>query len=73
MSIGTRAAACSSCGKRLTRKSWFYRNGKYYCKRRCFETEAAKAAKEAATKAKEAKESGAADAPAEKPAEAKAE
>ena len=49
MSIGTRAAACSSCGKRLNRKQWYYRNGKYFCKRRCWVTEQEKAAKEAAT------------------------
>lgn len=48
MSIGTRAAACSSCGKRLNRKQWYYRNGKYFCKRRCWVTEQEKAAKEAA-------------------------
>ena len=45
MSIGTRAAACSSCGKRLNRKQWYYRNGKYFCKRRCWVTEQEKAAK----------------------------
>ena len=49
MSIGTRAATCSSCGKRLNRKLWYYRNGKYYCQRRCWVTEQEKAAKETAT------------------------
>ena len=44
MAINTKAAACTSCSKRLNRKSWYYRNGKYYCKRRCFETEQAKVA-----------------------------
>ena len=53
MSIGTRAAACSSCGKRLNRKQWYYRNGKYFCKRRCWVTEQEKAQTEAA-KAKDA-------------------
>ena len=53
MSIGTRAAACSSCGKRLNRKQWYYRNGKYFCKKRCWVTEQEKAATEAA-KAKDA-------------------
>lgn len=47
MGIGNRAATCTSCGKRLTRKSWYYRNGKYFCKRRCWDTEREKAAKEA--------------------------
>ena len=55
MSIGTRAAACSSCGKRLNRKQWYYRNGKYFCKRRCWVTEQEKAAKEAAKASDEAK------------------
>jgi hypothetical protein len=43
MGIGNRPAACASCGKRLTRKSWYYRNGKYFCKQRCWETDRAKA------------------------------
>lgn len=58
MSIATRAAACSSCGKRLNRKQWYYRNGKYYCKRRCWVTESEKA--EAEAKEKAAKEPAAA-------------
>ena len=70
MSIGTRAAACSSCGKRLNRKQWYYRNGKYFCKRRCWVTEQEKAATESA-KAKEAANAEAAKpAPAEKEAPA---
>ena len=47
MGLGTRAATCASCGKRLTRKSWYYRNGKYFCKQRCWVTEREKAATEA--------------------------
>ena len=50
MSLATKAAACAQCGKRLNRKQWYYRNGKYYCKPRCFETERAKAANEAPAK-----------------------
>lgn len=46
MGIGDRPAACASCGKRLNRKQWYYRNGKFYCKKRCWVTDAAKAAKE---------------------------
>ena len=49
MGIGSRPATCASCGKRLNRKSWFYRNGKFYCKRRCWMTESTKAAEQAAT------------------------
>lgn len=71
MSVGNRPAACASCAKRLSRKSWFYRNGKFFCKRRCWETEQAKAA-EALAKAKteNAEKSAAAAAPAAAPAEA---
>ena len=42
MSIGTRAAACASCGKRLNRKQWYYRNNQYFCTKRCWVTEAGK-------------------------------
>ena len=56
MSIATRAAACTSCGKRLNRKQWYYRNGKYFCKKRCWVKEVEKAAKESAEKAEKAKE-----------------
>ncbi len=58
MGVGNRPATCTSCGKRLNRKQWYYRNGKYFCKKRCWVTEAEKAAGEkeaaAATPAKEA-------------------
>jgi len=27
----------------LSRKQWYYRNGKFFCKKRCFEDEQAKA------------------------------
>lgn len=55
MSIATRAATCTSCGKRLNRKQWYYRNGKYFCKKRCWAKETEKVAKEAAEKASDAK------------------
>lgn len=47
MGIGSRPATCTSCGKRLGRKSWYYRNGSYFCRRRCWITHSAKAAEEA--------------------------
>ena len=53
MGVGSRPATCTSCGKRLNRKQWYYRNGQYFCKRRCWVTEQEKAATEAA-KIKEA-------------------
>ena len=66
MGIGSRPAACASCGKRLNRKQWYYRNGGYFCKRRCWVTEQAKAKKDVAAKAEQvaAKQSTATEAPA---------
>lgn len=48
MGIGSRPATCASCGKRLNRKQWYYRNGKHFCKKRCWVTETEKAAQERA-------------------------
>jgi hypothetical protein len=48
MGVGDRAATCTSCGKRLNRKRWYYRNGKYFCKLRCWLTEREKAKTDAA-------------------------
>ncbi len=42
MGVGNRPAACASCGKRLTYKHWYYRNGKHFCTKRCWVTEQAK-------------------------------
>jgi hypothetical protein len=54
MGKGNRPATCSSSGKRLRAKSWFYRNGKYYYNKRAWADEQKKLAAEAA-KAKPAK------------------
>lgn len=60
MALDTKSAACTSCGKRLNRKQWYYRNGAYFCKRRCWETEQAKAAEaKAKAESKPAAESAA--------------
>ena len=73
MSVATKAAACTSCGKRLNRKQWYYRNGKYFCKKRCWVKESEKVAKESAEKAAAAKEKDAKEKEAKaKEAEAKA-
>jgi hypothetical protein len=72
MSVATKAAQCTSCGKRLNRKSWYYRNGKYFCKRRCWDTEAAKMAKESKEKAAKADADKAEKAEKEKAEKAKA-
>ena len=45
--MADRPAACTSCGKRLSRKQWYYRNGQYFCSKRCWKTAAEKAAAEA--------------------------
>lgn len=74
MGVGNRPAACASCGKRLTYKHWYYRNGKHCCNKRCWVTENEKQAKEQQAKEQEsAKEATAAKvAPAAKEAPAPA-
>ena len=62
-----RPSVCAHCGKRLSKKQWYYRNGKFFCKPRCFREAQEKAAAETA-KAAEAK-AAAAEAP--KPQEPK--
>lgn len=43
--MADRPSACADCGKRLSKKQWYYRNGQFYCKRRCWETAKEKADK----------------------------
>jgi late competence protein required for DNA uptake (superfamily II DNA/RNA helicase) len=31
-------ANCASCNKSIKKKQWYYRNGKYYCSKRCWKT-----------------------------------
>ena len=31
-------ANCTSCNKSIKNKRWYYRNGKYYCSKRCWQT-----------------------------------
>lgn len=62
MGVGNRPSACAHCGKRLTYKSWYYRNGKHFCKRRCWNAAEEKAATESA-KAKESAKAAEAQAP----------
>ena len=49
-----RPTQCASCNKRMSKKTWYYRNGQYFCKKRCYEEFKAKAAKEAQDKKEEA-------------------
>ena len=41
--MAERPATCTSCGKRLSKKHWYYRNGQFFCNKRCWTTAAAKA------------------------------
>jgi len=36
---------CMKCNKRLQRKSWYYRNGGFYCSKRCWKLAGNKAKK----------------------------
>lgn len=66
-----RPSVCGHCGKRLSKKQWYYRNGKFFCKQRCFHDNVAKtAADNVKADAKAAEEKAVADA---KAAEAKPE
>ena len=56
MGVGNRPSTCAHCGKRLTYKSWYYRNGKHFCKRRCWNAAQEKAATERAKAAAAPKE-----------------
>ena len=47
--MAERPTTCT-CGKRLSKKQRYYRNGGFFCKKRCWETAQAKAAKDAADK-----------------------
>lgn len=33
-----RPKVCSQCNKNLKRKTWYFRNGKYFCNKRCWKT-----------------------------------
>ena len=48
MSKANRPNVCVSSGKRLRRKSWYYRNGKYYFSQRYFKSDQAKGAEDKA-------------------------
>ena len=59
--MADKPSTCPVCSKRLSKKQWYYRNGQYFDKRRCFytaqekaEQENAKAKEEAKAKAEEA-------------------
>ena len=35
---------CAGCNKSIKKKRWYYRDGKYYCSKRCWQTASEKAA-----------------------------
>ena len=61
--MAERPAACASCGKRLSKKAWYYRHQQFFCNKRCWDEFQEKAAAES-TKAKEAAAAAPAAAPA---------
>lgn len=69
--MAERPSVCAHCAKRLSKKQWYYRNGKFFCKQRCFREHLEKMAADTA-KAAEAKAAEAANAAAEPKSEAPA-
>jgi len=51
--MAEQSATCASCSKRLSRRQWYYRNGQFFCKKRCWETAKAKAKGEKADDAEQ--------------------
>lgn len=41
-------ANCAGCNKSIKKKRWYYRNGKFYCSKRCWQTAVEKEKKPAA-------------------------
>lgn len=33
----TRPSNCVNCNKKLSKKSWYYRNGNYFCNKKCYQ------------------------------------
>ena len=60
--MAERPATCSNCGKRLSKKQWYYRNGQFFCKKPCWKTAKQKAI-ESQPALPAAKKSGQAGAP----------
>ncbi|MBI5143530.1 MAG: hypothetical protein HZA30_00480 [Candidatus Omnitrophica bacterium] len=43
---------CAGCSKSIKKKRWYYRNGKYYCTKRCWKNALSKEEKPKATEDK---------------------
>lgn len=41
-----RPSNCAGCNKSIKKKRWYYRNGKYYCTKRCWKNTLKKDAKD---------------------------
>jgi hypothetical protein len=51
-----RPTNCVKCNKVIKNNWWYYRNGKYYCNKRCWKAEKVQLEQEKAAKEREAKE-----------------
>ncbi len=51
MAAHNRSATCAQSGKRLRRKSWYYRDGKYFYNKRAWKTAKEKGAEASASQA----------------------
>ena len=47
-------ANCAGCNKSIRKKRWYYRNGKFYCTKRCWKTASKKEEKPKAPQGQEA-------------------
>lgn len=45
LAVKTKPANCADCNKPIRKKRWYYRNGKYYCSKRCFNNKVKKDSK----------------------------
>ena len=44
---GKKPTNCKNCNKKLSKKKWYYRNGNYFCNKRCWQAFDAKEKQEA--------------------------
>jgi len=51
VSVKTKPTNCGDCNKPIRKKRWYYRNGKYYCSKRCFNNKVKKETKPEEAKA----------------------
>jgi len=49
--VKTKPTNCADCNKPVRKKCWYYRNGKFYCSKRCFNNKVKKETKPEEAKA----------------------